>query len=185
VSVRVAGQEGMLAVLRRQGTLAVLTGLQAGAALVFAVDMLTGLPVFRAELPGSAFEAAAVVLLWAGSFAGARELRRLAARTRGIEETLRIVTGGMVGLLRESFARWRLTPSERDVALLAFKGLSIAEIAALRQSRHGTVKAHLVAVYRKAGVDGRTQLIGRCFEAIMAEVTVERAGSATSPAAAG
>jgi DNA-binding CsgD family transcriptional regulator len=175
----------VLAVARRQGTLVALTGLQAGAALVFAVDMLNGLPVFYRELPGSAFEAAAVVLLWAGTLVGAWELRRLTARTRGIEQTLRLATGGFVDLLRESFARWRLTPSERDVALLAFKGLSIAEIAQLRHSRNGTVKAHLVAVYRKAGVGGRTQLIGRCFEAIMAEVTVERAGPVSAQGGSG
>lgn len=35
-------------------------------------------------------------------------------------------------LLNDRFAQWGLTPAEADVALFAIKGLSTAEIAALR-----------------------------------------------------
>ena len=44
------------------------------------------------------------------------------------------------------------------MALLALKGLTIGEIAALRATREGTVKAQCAAIYRKAGVSGRPQL---------------------------
>lgn len=52
-----------------------------------------------------------------------------------------------------------LTPAERDVALFALKGFSLAEIAAFRATSEGTVKAQTNAIYRKAGVSGRTQLL--------------------------
>jgi len=52
--------------------------------------------------------------------------------------------------------RWR---SFAGTGPLAIKGLSIAEIAAVRQTRDGTIKAQCTAIYRKAGVTGRPQLI--------------------------
>ncbi|MGB1082547.1 MAG: helix-turn-helix transcriptional regulator, partial [Alphaproteobacteria bacterium] len=51
------------------------------------------------------------------------------------------------------------SPSESDVALFAIKGSSIAEIARMRGTKDGTIKAQLNAIYRKAGVTGRPQLI--------------------------
>ena len=76
--------------------------------------------------------------------------------------------GAFLDLLDEHLTRWALTTAERDVALLAIKGLSIAEIAALRNTREGTVKAQSAAVYRKAGVSGRAQLLSLFVEDLMA-----------------
>ena len=42
--------------------------------------------------------------------------------------------------------------------MLAIAGRSIAEIARLRQTKEGTVKAQGNAIYQKAGVTGRPQL---------------------------
>ena len=58
-------------------------------------------------------------------------------------------------VLEERFADWGLTPAERDVALFAIKGMSTQEIATLRSTSEGTVKAQTNAIYRKAGVSGR------------------------------
>lgn len=62
-----------------------------------------------------------------------------------------------------------LTPSERDVAWFTIKGLSLAEIARMRQTSDGTVKAQSNAIYRKAGVSGRTQLLSLFLEDLMEE----------------
>jgi DNA-binding CsgD family transcriptional regulator len=70
-------------------------------------------------------------------------------------------------LLDEYFSQWGLSASESDVALLAVKGLSITEIAGIRGSREGTVKAQLNAVYRKAGVGNRSQLLSMFIEELM------------------
>ena len=59
----------------------------------------------------------------------------------------------------ERFADWDLTPAERDVALFAIKGFSTQDIAELRGVSEGTVKAQSNAIYRKAGVTGRAQLL--------------------------
>lgn len=83
------------------------------------------------------------------------------------EERLRRASGVFMDLLEERFAEWRLTKAERDVALFAIKGMSTAEIAALRSTSEGTVKAQTNAIYRKAGVSGRSQLLSLFIDDLM------------------
>ena len=82
-------------------------------------------------------------------------------------------------LLEDSFAEWGLTPAERDVALFAIKGLSTQEIATLRQTSEGTVKAQTNAIYRKAGVAGRPQLLSLFIEDLMEVDLIARTGLET------
>jgi DNA-binding CsgD family transcriptional regulator len=70
-------------------------------------------------------------------------------------------------LCDDHFTEWGLTAAERDVALFALKGMSIAEIAELRQTSQGTVKAQTNAIYRKAGVSGRPQLLSLFVDELM------------------
>jgi DNA-binding CsgD family transcriptional regulator len=77
------------------------------------------------------------------------------------------MSGDFMELLTERFTEWGLTPAERDVALFAIKGLSTAEIATLRATSEGTVKAQTNAIYRKAGVSGRSQLLSLFIEDLM------------------
>ena len=86
-----------------------------------------------------------------------------------MESRLRQVSGAFAELLDERFGDWGLTRSERDVAWFTIKGLSIAEIAKLRGTSEGTVKAHSNAIYRKAGVSGRTQLLSLFIEDLMGD----------------
>jgi DNA-binding CsgD family transcriptional regulator len=74
----------------------------------------------------------------------------------------------MAEVIEDRFAAWGLTPSEADVAGFTIKGFSIAEVAELRGSSEATVKTHLNAVYRKAGVSGRTQLVSVFVEDLLA-----------------
>ncbi|MBL9053073.1 MAG: helix-turn-helix transcriptional regulator, partial [Tabrizicola sp.] len=85
------------------------------------------------------------------------------------EERLRRASGAFAELLQERFAEWGLTASERDVALFAIKGMSTAEIAGLRSTSEGTVKAQTNAIYRKAGVSGRSQLLSLFIDDLMRE----------------
>lgn len=94
----------------------------------------------------------------------------LASTMRGrnlAEERLRRASGVFMELLEERFTEWGLTPAERDVALFAIKGMSTAEIAALRSTSEGTVKAQTNAIYRKAGVSGRPQLLSVFIDDLM------------------
>jgi DNA-binding CsgD family transcriptional regulator len=70
------------------------------------------------------------------------------------------------------------------VALFAIKGLSTQEIAVLRATSEGTVKAQTNAIYRKAGVSGRSQLLSVFIEDLMREDTaLSRIQSVTGPEA--
>ncbi|MGV8954488.1 MAG: helix-turn-helix transcriptional regulator, partial [Cypionkella sp.] len=94
------------------------------------------------------------VYLWRGM------QRRQADMARGLS----VAAGAIDTLMRRYFQEWDLTPAECDVAAFTIKGCSIAEVAALRKSADGTVKAHLNAIYRKAGVTGRAQLVSLLVE---------------------
>ena len=99
-----------------------------------------------------------------GVVLGAVLLRLATADRRRAEVQLRRASSAFMQLLAERMAEWSLTPAERDVALFAIKGMSTAEIAALRSTSEGTIKAQTNAIYRKAGVTGRAQLISLFIE---------------------
>lgn len=67
-------------------------------------------------------------------------------------------------VIRSQFEDWRLTPSEQEVALLLLKGLSLREIAEVRESRGKTVRQHASAVYKKSGLNGRHGFAAWFFE---------------------
>ena len=90
------------------------------------------------------------------------------------QERLRRASGAFLELLEERFVEWGLTPAERDVALFAIKGMSTAEIAVLRATSEGTVKAQTNAIYRKAGVSGRPQLLSLFIDDLMRDDVTER-----------
>ena len=96
-------------------------------------------------------------------------LRRTMARNVIVEDQLRVASGAFMDVLEERFATWDLTPAERDVARFAIKGMSTQEIAGLRQVSEGTIKAQTNAIYRKAGVSGRTQLLSLFIDDLMAK----------------
>lgn len=98
-----------------------------------------------------------------------RQLLTLLDRQKRLEQQMQIASGAFAELLEAHFDAWALTPSERDVALMAIKGLSISDMARLRETKDGTIKAQCNAVYRKAGVTGRPQLLSVFIEELMAD----------------
>ena len=104
-----------------------------------------------------------------GLVLGGMALRHAIADRNRARESLRRASSAFGTLMQERFAEWGLTPAERDVALFAVKGLSTQEIAALRTTSEGTVKAQTNAIYRKAGVSGRSQLLSVFIEDLMRE----------------
>ncbi len=127
-------------------------------------------------------EIGAVLGLVAGAFVGIVVLKRSMRRQQRAEEQLRQVSGAFMELMQTRFRDWGLTSAERDVALFAIKGLSTHEIAALRGTAEGTVKAQTNAIYRKSGVTGRPQLLSLFIDDLMDDammapsVTAESAG---------
>jgi DNA-binding CsgD family transcriptional regulator/membrane protein implicated in regulation of membrane protease activity len=96
-------------------------------------------------------------------------LRRVLRRQKRQNDHLVHTTGAFLKMIEEHFNDWCLTPSERDVALMALRGLTISEIAKLRQTRLGTIKSQCNAIYRKASVSGRPQLISLFIEELMGD----------------
>jgi len=129
-------------------------------------------------------EIGAAVGLLLGLGLGALTLARSIRGRRLAEEKLRRASGAFMELLDERFTGWGLTPAERDVALFAVKGMSTAEIAALRQTSEGTVKAQTNAIYRKAGVTGRPQLLSLFIEDLIDGALPTRTEALPPPAAA-
>lgn len=159
--------------LNRPGLFGAILVLQVACAVFFLSDIFFSLfsvpidPVpwrFR-EL----MEIAAALGLLIGVGLGAAMLRASLRRTRAAEDALRAASGAFMEMVEERFDDWGLTPAERDVALFALKGLSLSEIAALRQTSEGTVKAQTNAIYRKAGVSGRPQLLSLFVDELMGE----------------
>ena len=104
-------------------------------------------------------EIGAVVGLILGMIVSASLLARALRRQKKVEDSLRLASGAFMDVLEERFSAWQLTPAERDVALFSIKGFSTSEIASVRKTSEGTVKAQTNAIYRKAGVSGRSQLL--------------------------
>ncbi|WP_421748355.1 helix-turn-helix transcriptional regulator [Cognatishimia sp.] len=148
-----------------------LTALQVICALFFISEIiLTILGTRSAPISWAMREmmeiGAAVGLLLGTSFA-ILALRSAEQKQAKAEESLRQVQSAFRDHLTEKFDAWGLTNAERDVALFSMKGLSVAEIASVRETSEGTVKAQSNAIYRKAGVSGRTQLLSLFIEDLM------------------
>lgn len=65
---------------------------------------------------------------------------------------------GLGRAIDAQFRGWRLTPTEREVALMLLKGYGHKEIAALTKRSERTVRQHAGVVYEKAGLAGRAEL---------------------------
>lgn len=142
---------------RKAAILSVVVALQALAVLFFVADIADDLAREPIGLHLAA-EGGAVAALLAGLAFGAWQVRALIERARADEAAVAVARGAMAALMRARFAEWRLTAAEADVALFALKGCEIAEIAALRGSAEGTVRAQLTRVYAKAGVHSQAAL---------------------------
>ena len=94
-----------------------------------------------------------------GTFLSWSSLRRSLLDAKATERKLKLASSAFMSVMAEHFQQWGLTKAESDVALFSLKGLTVQEIAELRGTSLGTVKAQTNAIYRKSGVSGRPQLL--------------------------
>ena len=157
--------------MRRSVAVFAIFAVQALCAFFFVWDILSSLLGLRsaplAWETRELLEIGAALGLVLGLLLGGLILNRSFRDRREAEERLRRASGAFMDVLYERFSEWGLTPAERDVALFAIKGLSTAEIAAVRATSEGTVKAQTNAIFRKAGVTGRPQLLSLFIEDLM------------------
>ena len=159
--------------MKRRWWIIALIGFQAVCTFFFVANMSAVIFGFPASLLNwqviEVIQIGAALGLMVGLGLGNWVLLDLIRRNRKIENQLKIASGAFAELIRERFAGWNLTPAECDVALFAIKGMSLQEIADMRGTSTGTVKAQSNAIYRKAGVAGRSQLLSLFIEDLMSE----------------
>ena len=105
------------------------------------------------------------VMLWIRAAAARRAARQMshdltaaradAARWRiEAEDALR----GLGAAIDRQFEHWKLSAAEREIALLLLKGLSLKDIAGVRQTSERTVRQQALGIYKKSGLAGRAEL---------------------------
>lgn len=117
-------------------------------------------------------EALVTIALFFGLAFTGNELRQLFTRHDQLEDQIKIASGAFTEVMEARFKDWSLTSAEREIAILAIKGFSIAEMADLRDTKQGTVKAQCASVYKKADVAGRLQLLSVFLDDLMADSLV-------------
>lgn len=65
---------------------------------------------------------------------------------------------GLSAAIDQQLENWHLTPSEKEVALLLLKGLSLKEIADVRSVSERTVRQQSIGIYQKSNLAGRAEL---------------------------
>ncbi|MGD9600368.1 MAG: DNA-binding response regulator [Gammaproteobacteria bacterium] len=84
-----------------------------------------------------------------------RELAEVRLPAAADNESVRAGRRQLGEFINGQFAAWGLSESEREVGWLLLKGLSLREIAGLRQTAEKTVRTQASSLYQKAGLDGR------------------------------
>ena len=147
--------------------LAALAGIQVFCGTVFGIDIVyeSHLELFN-EAKISAIEAIhlivetiAVCLLFFGYRLAYRELKLLQSSDAKNARMLKCLRGHFDEIIEAQFFKWNLSSAEKDIALLSLRGSRISDIAKMRHTSEGTVKAQLSAVYHKSSINSRTELL--------------------------
>jgi len=129
---------------------------------VFYIDIY--IPFFDHTL----LETVAVVAMGIGLIVIGRITWEQFRQNRHYRDVVQTASGRLLDTVQAKFDEWKLTPSEREVALLLMKGLSVEEIASIRGAKPGTIKSQSNAIYRKAGLKNRSELAAWFMEDLLA-----------------
>lgn len=78
---------------------------------------------------------------------------------------------GLSRAIDQQLTKWNLTAAEKEVAFLLLKGLSLKEIADIRQTGEKTARAQSMAIYAKSGLGGRSELSAFFLEDLLVPTT--------------
>ena len=137
--------------------------------IAFTVDFLSEVTgwKFLSALPWilhEIFTLMTLVGLCVGMYFIARSYRLAASNTRHLVKQLDAARGAFQSGIDHYFEQWGLSEAEKDIALLTIKGMTISEIAEIRQTKQSTIKTQSSAIYKKAGVSSRAQLVSSLIE---------------------
>ncbi|HEY8427575.1 MAG TPA: hypothetical protein VIL20_04340, partial [Sandaracinaceae bacterium] len=169
--VSISPRAGLAALL---GTIATFVGLD------LAIDVVRGTDLAHVSfhLAGLAVVVPAAVWVWRSGAREIAELRRDLTRTQEEAERWRAeareALEGLSLAIDRQFDRWELSPAEREVCLLLLKGLSLKELAQLRDTSERTAREQARSIYRKSGLSGRAELAAFFLEDLLAPRTLCR-----------
>ncbi|HHL22656.1 MAG TPA: helix-turn-helix transcriptional regulator [Aliiroseovarius sp.] len=112
-------------------------------------------------------EIGAAVGLILGAVLGVMLALAARAEMRRASASLRKTSGQFSAELAAYFDQLALSPAESEIAWFLVKGMSPGEIAEMRGTRESTIRAQCTAIYRKAGVNGKTRFVTQIFEDLL------------------
>ena len=71
---------------------------------------------------------------------------------------------GLSAAVATQFSSWALSDAETEVAALILKGAALKDIAALRKTSEATIRQQAQSVYRKSGLNNRSELAAYFLE---------------------
>ncbi len=176
--------DGMAVLSGRWRTSWAIAAIVAGVTLLMALEIIEEPDLTRPQILMELIEPLLLVLTGAGvvylllrsrlqheeQLSLIRDLE--VARTEGAQwrADMRELLKGLGDAIDAQFNRWKLTPAEREVALLMLKGLSHKEIAVARESSERTVRQQARAIYGKANLTGRAALSAFFLEDLLLPV---------------
>jgi DNA-binding CsgD family transcriptional regulator len=125
--------------------------------------LLSALPWVLHEI----FTLLTLVGLCVGMYFIVRSYRLNANNTRYLAKQLNAARGAFQSGIDSYFEQWGLSEAEKDIALLTIKGMTISEIAEIRNTKQSTIKTQSSAIYKKAGVSSRAQLVSLLIEELL------------------
>ncbi len=81
---------------------------------------------------------------------------------------------GLSSAIDEQLNKWSLTVAEKEVAFLLLKGLSLKEIASVRNTTEKTARVQSMAIYAKAGLSSRSELSAFFLEDLLVPQNVNQ-----------
>jgi DNA-binding CsgD family transcriptional regulator len=110
--------------------------------------------------------AAGVGLLF-GTWTSLLLVRHFSRRRQEVEDQLEIASGAFFSMIEKKFSEWALSKSEREVALYAIRGYPNSEIADIRGKSEATIKSQIGAIFKKANVTNRSELLSEFIELLI------------------
>jgi DNA-binding CsgD family transcriptional regulator len=86
--------------------------------------------------------------------------------SRSQQEIMRL-KGHLAEVVGNEFELWHLTKTEKEIALLLIKGLSMREIAVVRNVKEKSVRQQATGIYAKAEVSNRYELAAYFIEGLL------------------
>jgi len=106
-----------------------------------------------------------ILFIWKDNFLLKKELLRTEIELEAVKKSSLLwkkenehFLQGLGTAIDTQLEQWHLTSAEKEIAQMLMKGLSMKEIADVRETSEKTVRQQALAIYSKSGLSGRAAL---------------------------